>query len=919
MKELEKLYQNVLGISEKDARLKAEAAKQSNTINKEIKILNSQMHEVVFQSDYLYRTFQEQTAELKNQNTLLKVSKSVFKGLTDIAQDLNYFQRGTTDLTDKQFKKMQSGLGIQKKELEFVIERLSNSEGEYKNQVRLDKLQSISTDKLSIVQKRRLEELQKEKDLLTASQAASADGIPMLQREYDISRQIYKVREDLGGLAKGVAGVVAKYGGSLAQFLDVSDAIDSVNEYNKSLIDGALRDKKVQGQLVDIENKKLSIQEQLETGRFRDEKTGKFVKATEEERLKRQNQLNSLEQEGFNVKQNAIASVNTLGNKFKSLGVLAKGLGAGLAKALTDPLTIMTFIYERANQFNKASVDISKNFGIGAGGADRMAQSVADIANNSTNLNVTFKSAIEAMTQLNEATGFVQQYSADALETQVMLTKQFGLTGEEAANIYKYSVLTGKSSEKVNDEMVGAFVAARNQLGVGIPFKQTMADAAKVSGQLAANLQNNPVGIVKAVATVKALGTTLEQTKAQGESLLNFESSIENELKAELLTGQQMNLERARAAALAGDQVTVAQELANQGMDLAKFQGMNVLQQKAFADAIGLSSDQLAEQLKKQQLAIKNGESYAELTAREAIEAEKRQAVQDKFNLAIEKLQDFFGNLVGGPVSQLLDSLTKILGLVTDVLQPVLNVVFKPIAWAVSLLGKMEGVLKGILAVYIGIKAAQLTSNVLEAVKTAQLVAQGDAMAVQSVLQEKNIAKLIIYKTISLAQAAIEGTKAFLINVQKEGLIAQLAKLPALIGLKSAEAAVATEAAAAEVVGAEAVSFGAATAWIVGGLAAVLAAMAMFKGPKFAEGGIVTGEINNATIGEAGPEAIIPLNSPKADKLLGNNASVDLTPMIAAINEVRSAVNSLVNRPIYLSIDGKNIGTALVQGSYKLA
>ncbi len=38
-----------------------------------------------------------------------------------------------------------------------------------------------------------------------------------------------------------------------------------------------------------------------------------------------------------------------------------------------------------------------------------------------------------------------------------------------------------------------------------------------------------------------------------GESLLNFETSIENELKAELITGKQLNLERARAAALTGD------------------------------------------------------------------------------------------------------------------------------------------------------------------------------------------------------------------------------------------------------------------------------------------------------------------------------------------------------------------------------
>ena len=125
--------------------------------------------------------------------------------------------------------------------------------------------------------------------------------------------------------------------------------------------------------------------------------------------------------------------------------------------------------------------------------------------------------------------------------------------------------------------MVGAFAAAKNQLRVNVPFRATMAEAAKVSGQLAANFRNNPAEITKAVVQAQALGTTLEKTKSQGEKLLDFESSIESELKAELLTGQQMNLERARAAALQGDMVGVMKELNNQGMTLEKFQKMNVL------------------------------------------------------------------------------------------------------------------------------------------------------------------------------------------------------------------------------------------------------------------------------------------------------------------------------------------------------
>jgi hypothetical protein len=52
----------------------------------------------------------------------------------------------------------------------------------------------------------------------------------------------------------------------------------------------------------------------------------------------------------------------------------------------------------------------------------------------------------------------------------------------------------------------------------------------------------SPEALTQAVAQARLLGTTLETTKKQAASLLNFETSIENELQAELLTGQQLNL-----------------------------------------------------------------------------------------------------------------------------------------------------------------------------------------------------------------------------------------------------------------------------------------------------------------------------------------------------------------------------------------
>lgn len=461
-----------------------------------------------------------------------------------------------------------------------------------------------------------------------------------------------------------------------AQFIPkLTESVNKTRDLTKSFENGEEVSKKIATERRKINNSiesSLRLEAKLQDKILKANTTGNYTKANtlqiQLDSLLAQREIN--EELDYNLIQlqrvaDLEKQVSEEKKKQNSISDVAKKLYDDNFKKIVQSFTtlqgIIELLFKAAVNFNKVSVDVGKNYGYGADQANRLTSSLTSAARASDNVNFTLKNAAEAMSQLNEQTGFVAEYSAKTLETQILLTKQFGLTAEEASGIYKFSVLTGKSAEQVNKSMVGAYVAARNQLRVGIPFRATIAEAAKVSGQLAANLKNNPEFIVKAVAQAKALGTTLEQTRKQGESLLEFESSLEAELKAELLTGQALNLERARAAALMGDQVTVMKELNSQGMTLEKFQTMNVLAQRSFAAAIGLSADELANQLRQQKLAVESGKSLAQITEEEALEAQKRQNIQDKFNAAVEKLQDLFGNLLSGPIGGLLDAMTSIL------------------------------------------------------------------------------------------------------------------------------------------------------------------------------------------------------------------------------------------------------------------
>jgi hypothetical protein len=361
-----------------------------------------------------------------------------------------------------------------------------------------------------------------------------------------------------------------------------------------------------------------------------------------------------------------------------------KEVGKSIKEGILDPLTLVIFFTNQALKANKQTVELGKALGKES---SVYRENLVNISRTSNNINVTTENLVGAFNELAQASGYVYEYSVDQLQTQVKLTRQVGLQADEAAQIQRFAVLNNQTSEETYNLFVKGLTAARNQFKVGVDFKATLAEATKVSGQLAANLGFNPERIAKAVVAAKAFGMTLDQVAKSGEALLNFESSIENQLKAELLTGKQLNLERARAAALQGDQATLAEELAKNVGTAAEFTKMNVIQQRSLAESVGMTADELSNTLRKREEAIASGKSLAQITEEEAKQALERQNVQDKFNNAMLKLQDIVGNLVAGPFGQLLDIVSNIANVILKIIQPFVSIagaVLSPILGGVN-------------------------------------------------------------------------------------------------------------------------------------------------------------------------------------------------------------------------------------------
>jgi hypothetical protein len=363
--------------------------------------------------------------------------------------------------------------------------------------------------------------------------------------------------------------------------------------------------------------------------------------------------LNSLKEQGLLYRLN--------NNKIDDL---ASGL-KDIASLFTPFTAIFEFIKKIAFSASDQVVRIQKGLVASKEEAYELRQGFNDAAVASGNIAVNTERMVTANAELGKQLGFNSRFSNDMNEQFIMLTKQIGLSENAAGGLAKLSKASGMNFRDTKNVVLETTQRLSSQYGIQLDQKDVLEEVGKISGQTLAMLKGNPKALAEAVAQSRLLGTNLENVKKQASALLDFETSIENELQAELITGQQFNLERARSAALTGDLSTAMKELSNQGLDFNKYSNMNVIAQDKVAAAMGLTSDEMTDQLMKMQYMGKSREQIVALAGEEVANRIEAISAQDKFNLAMEKMQDIVGKIAGGPLGQLADLLADMLGSTT--------------------------------------------------------------------------------------------------------------------------------------------------------------------------------------------------------------------------------------------------------------
>ena len=412
----------------------------------------------------------------------------------------------------------------------------------------------------------------------------------------------------------------------------------------------------------------------------------------EEKNLKKLKEQNKENQKAKSLTSILRENLEGVADKLDKSGTLTEILKGNFEDVVTPArLTELSLLamLDAAMKGSEKINTIQTDLGISYGEAQKLAGEMALTAAASEDVRVTTEGMLEAQRSINSEFQTAASLNTQMLASATSILDAQIMSAEATSQLAGDAARLGMTFDQSLQTQEDAVNAVNSQTGAQISLKTVLDASNKVTGQIRAQLDANPEAIARAVTQAKALGFELEQVAASGEALLNFEQSIENELQAELLTGKQLNLERARLAALTGDLETLTSEISANIGDFNDFTSMNVLQQQAIASAVGMTADQLANSLITE-------ENRAQLLAEAAASGNDQAVNQLKAMSAAESFNK---------------SLVKIQGIIGDI-----GIVFAPIidgfASLVAYLAESSLIAGGLIGIFTAIAGIQLTMAV---------------------------------------------------------------------------------------------------------------------------------------------------------------------------------------------------------------
>jgi ribosomal protein S17E len=617
-----------------------ESKQNYEAIKRLVSDLREEYKGIASDSTYIAEAYKRLVQDISKSNVGLSTARSALSKLSDIARDITIHQKDVGSLSKKQLDNYRTQLVTQRKNLEIsygLVNSIRDQEvlanvikGEIGEETILyhDLLKSIK------IQEERLKSI-------NSIMGVAGNTIHFIKEGMD--------KVGLGGLAS-----MLKFDDALEKAKEKADELSEVT-LTTQIID--LRKQKDEikniGKTINEEyNEKLKeVFEQNLSTKELNEKIAEILKEKGEKLKAQESSYAKINEEILKAEENL--SKGMFSKRWEVLKTTIKEVGKGFKELINDPTAlwgvIITKVLSGFLELNKASVEFQ-----------RLTGDTANLWDASINLGV-----ITSVDYIRELSNLTKQFGVNAqtafsqvnIVEMAEMTQLMGMSADQAGIFARMAQTSNRSLSDMNESMVEAVNNFNSANNIAVNHRQVIDDISKTSSALQLSLGQNPTSLARAAAEARRLGLELSTLENMASSLLDFESSIASQLEAELLTGKQLNIEKARYYALMNDMEGVAKELNNNQEMFNSYVTGNRIQQEAIAKSMGMSREQMGEMIMQSKL-------YGNLTEEQRAQAMgmtvndlKRLEIQQSLNKSIEKMAE----ALAGPLEILARMLDQLL------------------------------------------------------------------------------------------------------------------------------------------------------------------------------------------------------------------------------------------------------------------
>jgi hypothetical protein len=359
---------------------------------------------------------------------------------------------------------------------------------------------------------------------------------------------------------------------------------------------------------------------------------------------------NTEKQKGISITGVLSKSMGGMLDKLDKSGTLSGLLKGNLKDTLTPAraaelsiASMATFLINAIVELDKIQTHLSRQMGFSIEQGAKIQERFENIASSSGHTLLNYRDIHKTTNAITSVTGvWAGTLRKDVVEGASIALQFMQLSADAVARLAVNAQVTGQHFNDQLLSMAQGVIEAENMAGVTLDAKKVFEESAGLTGVIRANLGRNYEIITKTVGQAQALGLTMQDLAGISSNLLNFQSSIEAELTAELFLGKQLNLEKARLYALTGDYGNLQKEIMKNVGSEYDFLNMNVLAKEKYAAALGMSVNQMSNLVMKNADLKAIEEEAARRGDKEMVKEMQRLTMQDTFNKLIEKLQTKF-------------------------------------------------------------------------------------------------------------------------------------------------------------------------------------------------------------------------------------------------------------------------------------